>query len=149
MLGAVAQKDVVLDEVPIAVPQSERAPGLEEQISAEGVAAGLAGDDLELAVAAVEDVVLDQGQRVVERVRAGADAQGLAAVGSEDRAGPEVVVVDAMVVLLACLAVEAYRHRDAGVALALEVVVIEAVVLPVEHHPEVGLLTFGVVEAGQ
>ncbi len=77
---------------------------------------------------------------------AGPDPQDLAAVGAEDRPRAEVVVVDAVVILPALLAVEPYRHEDAGIALPHQVVVIEAVVLAVHHDPVIGLVALRVVE---
>ena len=77
---------------------------------------------------------------------AGPDPKGLAAVGAEDRPGTKIVVVDAVMVLPAFLAVEPYRHGDARIAFPDQVVVIEAVVPAVHHHPEIGLVTLRVIE---
>ena len=143
---AVAEKDVVLDHGVVAVPHRERAARFQEQVSAEGVAAGLVGDDLQFAVAAIEHVVLDDSQRIGHREVAGADPQRLAAVGSQYRPRAEVVVVDAVVVSLVFLAVQPHGHRDPEIALALDVVVIEPVVAPEHQHPEINLMPLWVIE---
>ena len=61
--------------------------------------------------------------------------------------GSEVVVIDAVSVVLTRLGVEPHRHGHAGVALADQHRVVEPVVLAVHHHPEVRLVALGVVEA--
>ena len=60
VIDPVAEKHIALDGVVIAMPQRQGPAGLEEDIATEGIAAGLAGDDLDLTVAAIEIVVLYQ-----------------------------------------------------------------------------------------
>src|SRR5690606_16618863 len=95
----VAEERVVLDDVAVAVAQRQRAAGLEEHVAPKRVAARFARDDLDLAVAVLEPVVLHDRERVAHGVVAGADAEGLAAVGAEYRPRPEPVVIDAVMVL--------------------------------------------------
>ena len=146
VVGAVAEKDVAFHQIAVAVAQRQGAAGFQEQVAAEHVAAGFAGDDLHFAVAALEDVVLHHRARFDQRILAGADAQRFAAVGTEDGPVAEVVVIDAVFVLLACLGVQPHGHRHAAVAFAHQVRVVEAVVASVHHHPEVPLEALRVVE---
>ena len=128
---AVPEKDVALDQIVVAMPQGQRPARAEKQVAAKDIAVGLVRDDLDLAVAAVEQVVLDDRAGAMHRILAGPDPDGLAAVGAEDGARAEIIVIDAVSVVAALGAVEADRQRDACVGLADQMVVIEAVVPPV------------------
>ena len=81
-----AEEDVALDEVAVAVAQHEGALRFEHEIAAQDVAARLDRDDLDLAAAAVEDVALDDRAAVRQRFLAGADPDRLAAVRAQRRA---------------------------------------------------------------
>src|SRR5210317_2657870 len=83
VINTITKEDVVLDEIVVAVAQRQRTSRLEEKVAAECVPPGFAGDDLYLAVAAVEIVVLNDGQRIAQGVMAGADTQCFATIRTE------------------------------------------------------------------
>ena len=64
VVRAVAQKHVVLHEGTVAMAQRQRAARFEKEVASKRVAAGFVRDDLKLAVAPVEIVVLDHRERV-------------------------------------------------------------------------------------
>ena len=147
VVDTVAEEHVVLDQVAVAVAQGQGAARLDEDVAAEHVAAGLVGDDLHLAAAALEVVVFDGRQRVRQGIVATPDAQRLASVGTQVRPVAEIVVVDAVTVLAAGLGFQLDGHGHAAVHLADQVVVVEAVVAAVHGHPDIGFRALGVVVA--
>ncbi|MDZ4685359.1 MAG: hypothetical protein SH850_09730 [Planctomycetaceae bacterium] len=86
----------MIDRATVAVTQRERAADFEKRVLAVAVAAGLVGDALGLAVAFLEEVLLDHTAARQHRSLAVADADGLAAVLAETFARAEVVMVDLM-----------------------------------------------------
>ena len=123
-LLVMAHEEVPLDQAAVAVAEGEHPGAVEEGVAAVDVPAGFVGDDLELAVAAVEEVVARPA--CPNRSSTG----GCSRRGSSRRrcgraaARAEVVVVDAMVVGLA-LRLDLQRRRIAR--LAGEVAVVQAI----------------------
>jgi hypothetical protein len=78
--------------------------------------------------------------------RARAHADGFAAVRAQRRARAEIVVVDAVMILLTLGGVQHHGQGHARVQLALKVVVIDAVVSAVEGDPVIGDGAIGLVE---
>ena len=60
VVNPVAKKDIVLNQVAVAVPERQRAAGLIEQVAAKDVAPGLTRDNLDLPVTAIEVVIFNQ-----------------------------------------------------------------------------------------
>ena len=77
---SIAQKVVVLDQRVVTMPHCQCALRFKEHVTAEGVSAGFAGNDFELAAGAVEVVVLNDRVRVLARVVAGANSQCFSSV---------------------------------------------------------------------
>src|SRR3546814_6898776 len=84
-------------------------------------------DDLDLAARAIEDVALDDRVAVGQRFLAGPDADRLAAIRAQGRARAEIIVIDAVAVIERVAVAADHRERHAGVGLALEMRVIDAV----------------------
>ncbi|MNX48328.1 hypothetical protein D3C86_789070 [compost metagenome] len=130
-----ADEDIVLDQVSIAMTQDHGPARVIEDVAAIGVAPRLVRDDLDLAVGALEPVVLDHGVGGRQGVGAGAHAQGLAAVGPQVGARAKIVVVDAVTVIEPLLLVAHDDQGGADVGLAGQVIVVEAVVVTIQRHP--------------
>ena len=144
-LLVLAQEGVVLDDGPVTVTQGKRAGAVAEGVAAENVVAGFVGDDLDLAVAPLKEVVLDGDVGGGVALFAGAQPHGLEAVAvfGVARAVQQVVVVDPVV---GGYAVEPSDNGASRVVLAVEAAVIHAVVGAVKGNPEVaGVDVFGVV----
>src|SRR5690606_18792136 len=77
ILLAVAEEVVAVGAVVVSVPERERPLALPKGVVTDLVAAALHGDDLRLAAAALEEVVLDHGESVGARDRAGSDTNRL------------------------------------------------------------------------
>ena len=64
MVYSISEEHVVFDKIIVAMTHRECAAGLEEYISPESVVARLVRNDLQLAVATIEIVILDKRVRV-------------------------------------------------------------------------------------
>src|SRR5688500_9119279 len=65
---AIAEEEVPVDDAPVAVPQRQASFAVAKRVAAIDVLARLARDDFDLAVAAVEQVILDQRARIQHRL---------------------------------------------------------------------------------
>src|SRR3546814_4492922 len=90
-----------------------------------------------LAARSVEDVAFDDRVAVGQRFLAGADADRLAAVRSQGRARAEIIVIDAVAVIERVAVVADHRERHAGVGLALEMRMVDAVAGAVQRNPDI------------
>ena len=132
---APAEEDIVLDQVAVAVAQHHGPARAVEDVAAIGVAARLVRDDLDLAVGALEPVVLDHGMGGRQGIGAGPHPHRLAAIGAQVGAGAEIVVVDAVPIIEALLLVAHDDQGRADIGLAGQVIVVKAVVAAIQRHP--------------
>ena len=131
---AVADEEVPLHPVPVAVAQRQHALRFEEDIAADHIVARFDRHYLHLAVAAVEEVLFDQRVRGGVGLLRGSDADGLRPVRAVDGPRSEPVVVDAVMIPLRTLLVEHHDQRDAQIQLACQRAMVHAVAAAVEQH---------------
>src|SRR6185369_3154785 len=94
----VSQEEIAFDPAAVAVAESEEARAVEESVLPVNILAGFAGDNLDLTVATVEEILLNDGGGIAHRLPTVADAHRFAAVAPERGARPEVVVVDEVMI---------------------------------------------------
>ncbi len=135
---AVADEDIAAHLVAVAVAQGQHALALPEAVVADDVVARLDRHHLHLAVAAVEEVILDDRVRRRVGLVRGAHADGLGAVRSVNRTIAEQIMVDAVAVLQVALLVQNHDEGHAQIELAGQVAMVHAIVPAVEGDIAVG-----------
>ena len=105
-----------------------------EDVAGDGILAGFDRHYLNLAVAAVEKVVAQLRAGILHALLRRAYAYGLGAVGAIYRPGAEVVMVDAVVVLVAAGIIEHDYERHAQIEFSGERAVIHAVATAINVH---------------
>src|SRR6185503_3762557 len=93
-----AEEKVPLHDAAIAVAKREHSSAIKECVPAIDVFAGLVGDDLQFAIAAIEQVLFDDRRGVAHRLVAVADANRFAAIASQRWARAEMIMVDVMAI---------------------------------------------------
>jgi len=146
VINSIAEEDIILYDVVIAVSKRQRAARFKEEIAPKRISARLTGDNLNFAIATIEVIVLDRRKRVAHRVMAGTDAQGFTTIRTEHRSRSEIIVINEVIVLLTFRTIQSNGHRYTLIAFALQVIVVEAVVFAVHHHPVVFFEALRVIE---
>jgi hypothetical protein len=104
-------------------------------------------DDLDFAVAALEEIVLDHREGTALRELAGADPNRLPAICAERGPGSEIIMVDAVAVIEWDVGGADHDQHRAAIGLASEMRMVDAVVAAVERDPVIGVGLVGLGEA--
>ena len=129
-----AYEEVALGHIAVAVAQGKHALALVKDIARDGVLAGFDGDNLHLAVAAVEEIVGNLAAGVLHALLGCAHADGFGAVRAVNRPGAKVVMVYTVVVLVAVGITEHHDQRNAQVEFTGKGTMVYPVAAAVEVH---------------
>jgi hypothetical protein len=106
----VGDKEIVLDQSPVAVAQRQHARAIQERVVSIDVVAGFARDDFDFSVAPLKQVVLDSRGGVAHRLPAITNPHRFPAIASQGRTMAKIIMVDQVVIGLV-LDLNLHRRR--------------------------------------
>ena len=130
---AVTEKEVAIDDAPVPVAQGQHAGAIQEGVGAICILAGLVGNDLDLAVALLKQILFHSRPGIGHRLMTVTNADGLAPVPAQGRARSEMIMIEPMIIRVAG---DFDLHGRRIVGLGGEIAMVDPIAAPVKVQME-------------